>query len=156
MKRIETKHLLGLENISKNDIEEIIDVGFTFREVLDRPIKKVPVSILSLITEQLILFKDFTPSISNVLLLDHFILAPATTRKLTKSLTSGSIAIFLSMVLPLDNTEAIITCSDAPTENVGNINTQGFELAVQFDPGVQNNWGYNNPYKFTYTYSIYL
>ncbi len=43
MKRIETKHLLGLENISKNDIEEIIDVGFTFREVLDRPIKKVPV-----------------------------------------------------------------------------------------------------------------
>ena len=43
MERIDTKHLLGLENISKSDIEKIIDVGFTFREVLDRPIKKVPV-----------------------------------------------------------------------------------------------------------------
>ena len=43
MEKIETKHLLGLENISKHDIEKIIDVGFTFREVLERPIKKVPV-----------------------------------------------------------------------------------------------------------------
>ena len=43
MGKIETKHLLGLEHISKADIEKIIDVGFTFREVLDRPIKKVPV-----------------------------------------------------------------------------------------------------------------
>ena len=43
MKRIETKHLLGLENVSSQDIETIIDVGFTFREVLERPIKKVPV-----------------------------------------------------------------------------------------------------------------
>ena len=43
MKRIETKHLLGLENVSSKDIETIIDVGFTFREVLERPIKKVPV-----------------------------------------------------------------------------------------------------------------
>jgi len=43
MRKIETKHLLGLENISKNDIDKIIDVGFTFREILERPIKKVPV-----------------------------------------------------------------------------------------------------------------
>ena len=43
MGSIETKHLLGLEHISKSDIEKIIDVGFTFREVLERPIKKVPV-----------------------------------------------------------------------------------------------------------------
>ena len=43
MKKISTKHLLGLEHISKDDIETIIDVGFTFREVLERPIKKVPV-----------------------------------------------------------------------------------------------------------------
>ncbi|MBI44551.1 MAG: aspartate carbamoyltransferase [Candidatus Marinimicrobia bacterium] len=42
MKRIEAKHLLGLENISTQDIETIIDVGFTFREVLERPVKKVP------------------------------------------------------------------------------------------------------------------
>ena len=41
--KLNTKHLLGLENISKSDIEKIIDVGFTFREVLDRPIKKVPI-----------------------------------------------------------------------------------------------------------------
>ena len=43
MERIRTKHLLGLENISKDDIKKIIDVGFTFREVLERPIKKVPI-----------------------------------------------------------------------------------------------------------------
>jgi len=43
MKKIETKHLIGLENISKQDINTFIDVGFTFREVLERPIKKVPV-----------------------------------------------------------------------------------------------------------------
>ena len=39
---METKHLIGLENISKKDINSFIDVGFTFREVLERPIKKVP------------------------------------------------------------------------------------------------------------------
>ena len=43
MEKIDTKHLLGLENTSKSDIEKIIDVGFTFKEVLDRPIKKVPI-----------------------------------------------------------------------------------------------------------------
>ena len=43
MGSIESKHLLGLEHISKSDIEKIIDVGFTFREVLERPIKKVRV-----------------------------------------------------------------------------------------------------------------
>ena len=43
MGSIEAKHLLGLEHISKSDIEKIIDVGFTFREVLERPVKKVPV-----------------------------------------------------------------------------------------------------------------
>ena len=42
MSKLETKHLIGLENISKEDINSFIDVGFTFREVLERPIKKVP------------------------------------------------------------------------------------------------------------------
>ena len=42
MHNLETKQLLGLEFISKKDIEKIIDVGFIFREVLERPIKKVP------------------------------------------------------------------------------------------------------------------
>ena len=36
------KHLLKLENYPKEDIQSIIDTAFKFREVLDRPIKKVP------------------------------------------------------------------------------------------------------------------
>ena len=40
--KLKTKHLLGLENVSKEDINKIIDVGFIFREILERPIKKVP------------------------------------------------------------------------------------------------------------------
>jgi len=36
------KHLLKLENYPKEDIQKIIDTAFNFREVLDRPIKKVP------------------------------------------------------------------------------------------------------------------
>ena len=36
------KHLIGLENIPANDIQLFIDTGFTFREVLERKIKKVP------------------------------------------------------------------------------------------------------------------
>ena len=36
------KHLLGLRKYSAADIQTIIDTAFNFREVLDRPIKKVP------------------------------------------------------------------------------------------------------------------
>mgnify|MGYP001187053887 CR=1 FL=1 len=36
------KHLLGLRKYSASDIQTIIDTAFNFREVLDRPIKKVP------------------------------------------------------------------------------------------------------------------
>ena len=36
------RHLLGLEGYPSEDIQTIIDTGFKFREVLDRPIKKVP------------------------------------------------------------------------------------------------------------------
>ena len=36
------KHLIGLENTPAEDIQKLIDTGFIFREVLDRPIKKVP------------------------------------------------------------------------------------------------------------------
>tara|TARA_B100000676_G_C18020133_1_gene812083 strand:- start:185 stop:1111 length:927 start_codon:yes stop_codon:yes gene_type:complete len=42
MSSLSVKHLFGLQNIPKNDIENIIDTAFKFREVLDRPIKKVP------------------------------------------------------------------------------------------------------------------
>ncbi len=36
------RHLLGLQGISKEDIQLILDTTKTFREVLERPIKKVP------------------------------------------------------------------------------------------------------------------
>ncbi|MCK4577839.1 MAG: aspartate carbamoyltransferase catalytic subunit [Candidatus Marinimicrobia bacterium] len=41
-KTISIKHLVGLEGVSRDDIRIILDTGFTFREVLERPIKKVP------------------------------------------------------------------------------------------------------------------
>ncbi|SVE55809.1 uncharacterized protein METZ01_LOCUS508663, partial [marine metagenome] len=41
--KLEIKHLIGLEKTSKSDIDKIIEVGFLFREILDRPIKKVPI-----------------------------------------------------------------------------------------------------------------
>ena len=39
---LKNKHLIGLEYIPAEDIQTLIDTGFTFREILDRPIKKVP------------------------------------------------------------------------------------------------------------------
>jgi len=39
---IKEKHLLGLEGYPAENIETIIDTAFGFREVLERPIKKVP------------------------------------------------------------------------------------------------------------------
>lgn len=36
------KHLLGLEGVPKEDLDIIFDTAFSFREVLERPIKKVP------------------------------------------------------------------------------------------------------------------
>src|SRR5690349_13441728 len=36
------KHLLGLDGMAKEDIQLILDTANSFREVLDRPIKKVP------------------------------------------------------------------------------------------------------------------
>ena len=39
---LKQKHLLGLEEYPAKDIQKIIDTAFNFREVLDRPIKKVP------------------------------------------------------------------------------------------------------------------
>ncbi len=42
MGRLQIKHLIGLEHTPTEDIQKLIDTGFTFREVLDRQIKKVP------------------------------------------------------------------------------------------------------------------
>ena len=36
------KHLLDLENFPASDIEKIIETSFSFKQILDRPIKKVP------------------------------------------------------------------------------------------------------------------
>ena len=37
-----SRHLLGIEGMSKEDIRLVLDTTTSFREVLDRPIKKVP------------------------------------------------------------------------------------------------------------------
>ena len=37
-----SRHLLGLDGMPKEDIQRILDTAVSFREVLDRPIKKVP------------------------------------------------------------------------------------------------------------------
>ena len=36
------RHLISLEKFPKKDIQQIIDTAFNFKEVLERPIKKVP------------------------------------------------------------------------------------------------------------------
>lgn len=36
------KHLIGLEGVPKEDLSIIFDTAFSFREVLERPVKKVP------------------------------------------------------------------------------------------------------------------
>ena len=39
---LKSRHLLGLDGVSKEDIRLILDTAKSFREVLERPIKKVP------------------------------------------------------------------------------------------------------------------
>jgi aspartate carbamoyltransferase catalytic subunit len=39
---LHTRHLLGLDGMGKEDLELILDTAVSFREVLERPIKKVP------------------------------------------------------------------------------------------------------------------
>lgn len=39
---LSTKHLLGIKSITKEDIQLILDTADNFKEVLNRPIKKVP------------------------------------------------------------------------------------------------------------------
>ncbi|MBS4027297.1 MAG: aspartate carbamoyltransferase catalytic subunit [Ignavibacteriales bacterium] len=40
--KLKISHLLGMENVSREDITLMLDTGMSFREVLERPIKKVP------------------------------------------------------------------------------------------------------------------
>jgi aspartate carbamoyltransferase catalytic subunit len=39
---LNSRHLLGLDGVPREDIQLILDTAVSFREVLDRPIKKVP------------------------------------------------------------------------------------------------------------------
>jgi aspartate carbamoyltransferase catalytic subunit len=39
---LSSRHLLGLQGVPKEDIQTILDTATTFREVLERPIKRVP------------------------------------------------------------------------------------------------------------------
>lgn len=39
---LSNRHLLGLQDVSKDDIQLILNTASTFREVLERPIKRVP------------------------------------------------------------------------------------------------------------------
>lgn len=40
--KLHSRHLLGLEGMSKEDITLVLDTAVSFKEVLERPIKKVP------------------------------------------------------------------------------------------------------------------
>lgn len=40
--RLSTKHLLGIKDLNENDIQLIFETADTFKDVLNRPIKKVP------------------------------------------------------------------------------------------------------------------
>ncbi len=42
MSQLKTKHLLGIKNLDKEDIELIFQTANNFKEVINRPIKKVP------------------------------------------------------------------------------------------------------------------
>ncbi len=55
MSRLSSRHLLGLEGVSKEDVTTILDTTESFREVLDRKIKKLPtlrgITVLNLFYE---------------------------------------------------------------------------------------------------------
>jgi aspartate carbamoyltransferase catalytic subunit len=42
--QLSTKHLLGIRDLQPGDIQLILDTATQFKEVLQRPIKKVPTS----------------------------------------------------------------------------------------------------------------
>ena len=42
MSQLKTKHLLGIKNLDREEIELIFQTATNFKEVINRPIKKVP------------------------------------------------------------------------------------------------------------------
>ena len=55
MSRLSSSHLLGLEGVPSEDISLILDTADSFREVLDRQVKKLPtlrgITVLNLFYE---------------------------------------------------------------------------------------------------------
>src|SRR3954463_3341189 len=53
--QLSVKHLLGIRDLTPNDIQVILDTAIQFKDVLQRPVKKVPalrdISILNLFFE---------------------------------------------------------------------------------------------------------
>ena len=53
--QLSTKHLLGIRDLQTSDIQTILDTATQFKEVLQRPIKKVPtlrdITIVNLFTK---------------------------------------------------------------------------------------------------------
>ena len=42
MSQLSTRHLLGIKNLTEEDVNLILDTAENFKEVINRPIKKVP------------------------------------------------------------------------------------------------------------------
>ena len=42
MSKLSQRHLLGIKNLTRQDIELIFETADNFKEVINRPIKKVP------------------------------------------------------------------------------------------------------------------
>ena len=42
MANLQSRHLIGLEGVPRKDIQQILDTAFSFREILERPVPKVP------------------------------------------------------------------------------------------------------------------
>ena len=42
---------------------------------------------------------------------------------------------------------------EGETRNIGEVRTRGLELQLGYDPSVKGNWGFQNPYYFTATYT---
>lgn len=58
MSQLSTKHLLGIKHLLQEDIQLILDTALNFKEVLNRPVKKVP--ILRDITVANVFFENST------------------------------------------------------------------------------------------------
>ena len=60
MKQLSVEHLLGIKYLNKNDIDLIFETASHFKEVINRPIKKVPslrdITIANLFFENSTLF----------------------------------------------------------------------------------------------------